>query len=361
VSGFSIRLYEPGDEVQILDLFNRVFSDDNPDFVPRDMATWRHIYERNPQGHKTLVGLDDQGRIVANYSSCPVAIRADGRPAVASQVVDSCVDKAWRRTLRKNSLFITIAMEYQRTFCDPSKALFNDYIYGLPNENHFPLGTRLLGYTPVHCPLPRQFRQLDADWLRGLEARAARSVSGTGTGTGTGTSGSRAGPLRVETVGWEALPALAALFEQHAGAMRLGLQRDAGYLAWRFRDWPGAPYRLALARRDGQPCGAAIYRIGVPWEHQPVAVVLDWFGAGDDEALAAALLSHVGGVGLAEGHVRLETWVTPAMPQRRTLLSLGMREEPTRFNLCMVLFTPRYDIGWVKQHWWLTMGDTDIY
>lgn len=344
MSSFRIREYEPGDEEQILPLFNRVFGDDNPDFVPRDMDTWRHIYEANPAGHKTLVGTDADGNIVANYSSCPVKIRVRGEERIASQVVDSCVDMAWRRSLRKNSLFITIAHEYQRTFCDADQPVFNDYIYGLPNENHYPLGVRLLGYTPVHCPLPRQVRDFDEGWPAELATRA--------------------GDVVAADADWTRLGEVAALAARHADEMPLGNVRDLPYLAWRYRDWPERPYGLILARRDGgagEVCGAAFYRVGVPWEKRPVAAVLDWYGAAGDEQTAAALLSRVAAAAWAREHPRVETWVTPAMPHGDVLRGLGLREEDTQFNLCMVLFARDYDIDWVKRNWWLTMGDTDIY
>ncbi len=344
MSSFSIRPYEAGDEEQILPLFNRVFGGDNPDFTPRDMATWRHLYEANPRGHQTLVGLDVDGNIVANYSSCPVLLKVGDERRVATQVVDSCVDMAFRRSLRKSSLFITIANEYQRVYCDADKPEFNDFIYGLPNENHYPLGTRLLGYTPVHCPLPRQYREFDQAWA--------------------GELASRAGDVVAEDAGWDALEQVAELAARHEHEMPLGNVRDLAYLSWRFRDWPESPYGLLLARRDGgqgEVCGAAFYRVGVPWEKRPVSVVLDWIGSGSDEQTMAALLARVAAVSCERQHPRVESWVTPAMPHVATLRSLGFGEEHTQFNLCMVLFSRAYDIPWVKQNWFLTMGDTDIY
>ena len=349
MSGFKIRPYEAGDEEQILNLFNRVFSADNPDFTPRDMDAWRHTYERNPCGHKTLVGTDLDGNIVANYSSCPVKIHVKGEERVASQVVDSCVDIAWRRSLRKNSLFITIANEYQRTYCDISQPTFNDFIYGLPNENHYPLGVRLLGYTPVHCPLPRQVRDFDEGWSSELAARA--------------------GDVVAKEADWTQLEVVAELAARHAGDMSLGNVRDLPYLAWRYRDWPEQPYGLIIARRgggtegggEGEPCGAVFFRVGVPWEKRPVVAVLDWFGSGSDEQTMAALLSKVAAVAWEREHARLETWLTPAMPHIDCLRELGLAQENTQFNLCMVLFSQDYDISWVQKNWHLTMGDTDIY
>ena len=222
--------------------------------------------------------------------------------------------------------------------------MFNDYIYGLPNENHYPLGVRLLGYTPVHCPLPRQVRDFDEGWAAELAARA--------------------GDVVAQPADWAQLEVVAELAAQHAGEMPLGNVRDLPYLAWRYRDWPEQPYGLMIARRNGgqgEPCGAVFYRVGVPWEKRPVAAVLDWYGAGSDEQTMAALLSAVASAAWERQHPRVETWVTPAMPHVEMLRGLGLREESTQFNLCMVLFSRAYDIPWVKQNWWLTMGDTDIY
>ena len=47
---YTIREYEAGDEVAILDTFNRVFSGIDPNFVPRTLAQWRWCYLDNPSG-----------------------------------------------------------------------------------------------------------------------------------------------------------------------------------------------------------------------------------------------------------------------------------------------------------------------
>ena len=75
----------------------------------------------------------------------------------------------------------------------------------------------------------------------------------------------------------------------------------------------------------------------------------------------AALLGKVGELTLAEGGNRLETWVTPNMSQHGTLKGLGFTEETSPFNLCIMVYSDRFDLDWAKANWFFTMGDSDIY
>jgi hypothetical protein len=305
MSQFSVRPYEPGDEEGLLDLFNRVFAEGNPAFVPRTMETWRRLYADNPAGVQIFVGLDADRRIVANYSSQPSAAVVRGRRRLCTQAVDSCVDRAFRGSLRKNSLFVTIATEFIRHHSTAGRVPFDDYMYGFPNEQAFPVGTRVIGYQPVHVPLP-------------------------------------------------------ALFEAHLAEWPLGIWRDAAWLKWRYGPRPdGLSYGALLARRGGQAVAALVYRLG--WMGQPVVPLVDWIGSGSDRGALAALLAEVARRTRAAGGTRLLTWATPPMPHAATLAALGLRAEPSPFNLCIMTFAPECELEWAKANWCLTMGDSDIY
>ena len=60
---WTIRPYVDGDEHGILSLFNRVFQEGNPDFVPRSLRHWHWEFRDNPLGHHTFVA-EVEGRIV---------------------------------------------------------------------------------------------------------------------------------------------------------------------------------------------------------------------------------------------------------------------------------------------------------
>ncbi len=342
MSSFSVRPYEPGDEVGILSLFNRVFAEGNPAFVPRTMATWRRLYPGNPAGQRIFVGVDADRRIVANYSGLPAAAVVRGQRRSCCQAVDSCVDRAWRGSLRRNSLFVVIATEFIRHFGTPGRQPFDDYMYGLPNEQAFPVGTRIIGYQPVHVPLPALVRAPDAAWIESLSEEAAAG-----------------GGLRVDEIS-ATEPLVAALFERHLDEWPLGIRRDAPWLQWRYAPRPdGLSYGALLARRGGEPSGVLVYRLG--WMDQPIVPLVDWIGSGRDRPALAALLAAVARRGLAAGGTRLETGDTPNMPHAATLAALGLAAEPSRFNLCIMTFAPDLPLDWAKANWCLTMGDSDIY
>lgn len=341
MSSFSVRPYEPGDEQGLLDLFNRVFSEDNPDFAARSMDTWRAIYLDNPAGVQTFVGTDSDGTIVANYSSIPAACVLAGERRMCTQAVDSCVDRAWRGSLRKNSLFVTIAREFIGHFSTPGREPFDEYMYGMPNEQAYPVGTRIVGYKPVLVPFPALVREPDEAWLADLERAAA---------DGGVTVGSYDLAVPAEA---------AALFERHLGQVEFGLWRDEAYLSWRYAPRAGVSYGALAARRGTELVGVLIYRLG--WMGQPIVPLVDWIGPGDDSAALAGLTAAAGRLCREAGGRRLETWLTPAARQHAALSALGFGTEDTRFNLCIMTFGSGFDLAWAKDHWFFTMGDSDIF
>ncbi len=343
MSAFTVRPFEPGDEEGVLALFNRVFAEGNPAFVPRTMAMWRHVFAENPAGMQGFVGLDADRRIVANYASIPAAAVVAGRRRLCTQAVDSCVDRAWRGSLRKHSLFVTIASEFIRHYSTPGRQPFDDFMYGMPNEQAFPVGTRIIGYQPVHVPLPQLVREPDAAWIRTLEREAAADPA-----------------LVVEEVDAAGDPRTAALFAAGLDGWPLGIWRDDAWLRWRWRPRPdGVSYGALLARRGTAPAAVLVYRLG--WMGQPIVPLVDWVGGGGDRPALAALLAEVARRASALGGTRLVTWATPAMPHAATLAALGLRAEPSPFNLCIMTFVPELSADWAREHWCLTMADSDIY
>lgn len=339
MSDFRVRTYEPGDEGPILDLFNRVFAEGNPAFVPRSAEHWRHVYLDNPAGHQILVAEDARGEIVANYSAIPAWALVRGERRLCAQAVDTCVDRAWRGSLRKGSVFVTIAKEYCRRWGELRAPGSNDYMWGLPNEQAFPVGTRIVGYRPVHCPLPGLLREVDPAWCDELAAAASG----------------------VEVVAAEEgrMADLVRLAAAQVDAREIALEKSATYLAWRYRDWPGRPYRAALATRRGEPVGALVYRLG--WMGQPLLPLVDWFVPGDEPAVLAALLAHAARITLDAGGQRVETWVRPRSARFAALAALGLQRKDSPFNLCIMVYSERFDLPWAGQHWSVTMGDSDIY
>lgn len=345
MSSFTVRPYERGDEVEIVDLFNRVFSEENPSFEPRTVEDWQGIYLHNPAGIQTFVAEDRQRRIIANYGALPAPAVVRGSRALCSQPVDTCVDRAFRGSLRKSSVFVTIARAFIEEYCREGDT-HDEYMFGLPNDKAYPIGTRIVGYQPVHVPMPGLVLEFDAGtdaWLARLDALADGLVVSDHAAPALGSA-------RGE---------IAALFARCLDEVPLGIWRDEGYLRWRYRDTSKVQYRALLARKGGALVGAAYYRLG--WWGHPVLPLVDWVGPGADRATLAALLAAAARIARPLGGQRLETWVTPNMPQHATLAGFGFASRPSTFNLCIMTFSSRFDLEWAKANWFFTMGDSDIY
>jgi hypothetical protein len=341
MSEFSVRLARPDDEHEILALFNSIFAEGNPAYVPRSIEAWRHIYPDNPAGAEILVAEDEAGKLIANYSALAYHCSVRGQRLRCAQAVDTCVAPEWRGSLRRNSVFVTIARAYCEIFGETNAEYTNEYLFGLPNEKAFGVGTRIVGYKPVHCPMPSLVREFDRAWVDEMARRGA-DVEVTESSADDAD-----------------LAAMGALFEAHIDQVPLGIWKDAAHLAWRYRDWPERPYRFLLARRGGDLVGALVYRLG--WMGQPIVPLLDWIGPGDDEGALAGLLARVGDITLQAGGDKLETWLTPCAAQRPTLESLGLFHQESLFNLCIMVYSELFDLPWARDNWVLTMGDSDIY
>jgi hypothetical protein len=334
---YLVRPFAPGDEEPILDLWYRVFKEDNPDLARRSLEFWRQLFIDNPAGMQTFVAEDDDGNIIGNYASMPAYCSVRGDRRLCTQVVDTAVDPAWRKSLRKKSVFVVLGREFLSYWTTEGRRPYNQYIYGLPNKRAFPAGVRILGYKPVLRPLVALRRDIDAAWVASLQ--------------------SRAGEVSVEPLDVAAPGAGAALFAEHIDQVPLGTWRDEPYLQWRFRPRGDVVYEARLARRGGRPIMAAWFRRG--WAGKPQLAVVDWIGRGDDVEALAALLAAMADEAPVQEH--LATWVMPHTSYWSGLESLGLQPEPTDFNLCIIDYGPDWDFEWARQNWFFTMADSDIY
>lgn len=340
MTSFTVRPYEPGDEEGIVSLFNRVFSEDNPAFKARSVENWSSIYLDNPAGIQVFVAVGNEGDIIGNYSSIPSLCTLWGRAGLSTQAVDTCVDRRYRGRLSKGSVFVTIARSFIEHFSREGKEPFDDYMWGLPNEQAFPVGTRIIGYQPVRCPMPVWSMDLESEWVETMESKGAGCV--------------------IENWDMEGAADLAErLYLAHADEAPLGLRKDAAMLRWRYRPREDVQYGVFVAKRDAEAVGLLVYRLG--WMDQPLVPLVDWLGGGADVEATAGLLGAVGKVAVEKGGRRLETWVSPTSPRATTLSTLGFEKGDSPFNLCIMTFAPEFRPDWSREDWSVTMGDSDIY
>ncbi|MFO0980726.1 MAG: GNAT family N-acetyltransferase [Planctomycetota bacterium] len=330
--GWTIRHYQPGDEHGILELFNRVFAVGNPDFVPRTLRQWRWQFDENPLKHHTLVAVDDAGRIVGEYTAIPAMMNMNGVKKMGCQAVDSCVDAEYRHTLKREGLFLTLARAFFDYWARPDRDCI---VYGLPNPQAFRIGTRLIDYRPVHCPVPK------------LVLPVATALPRPSP------------PIELEVV--SELPGeIEQLYRSLGKTLEFSTWRDAAYLNWRYAHCPHVRYTIVLARNASRALrGMLVYRLG--WIKQKVAPLVDLLVGDDDRDTLVALLAHARAAAAAAQLEALEAWMPRGFALYRALRLLGCREEPSPFNLCIRIFTPLLTVPYAIERWYYTMGDSDIY
>lgn len=335
-SDFEIRPFRDGDEDGVLTLFNAVFSEGNPTFTPRSMAHWRWQFANNPRSHHSYVAVDEEGSIIGSYTSIPGMWRHHGEPLPGSQAVDTCVDAAYRRVLKRKGLFLTLARTWFDHYGVPER---DQIVYGFPNPIAFRIGTKRLDYRPVHTPVRALVRDFQDDWIDYL-----------------GPMGGDAVEVTLE----EDFPEdVGDLFERTMGDLPLVQVRDLEYLRWRYRDCPSFDYRILVARAGGTLRGVLVLR--TEWFDKPLAPLVDWIVDGGDQEAICGLVQASARMAKEDGKSRIETWLPLWSNHGQTLKTIGFAEDPSTFHQCIRVFGPRFDEKWAAENWFTTMGDSDVY
>jgi Acetyltransferase (GNAT) domain len=323
---FTTRSFRDGDEVAILELFNRSFP-----HAPRSLAHFDWKYRRNPFGSRRIsLTFDADGRLAGHYAGYSVPFRHGSRDVVAHQIGDTMTDPAIRHIGRgPTSILGRTALHFYANFCDGEVA-FN-YGFNVANIQKFSLrflrSDRVEPVTYRVAPRPERITKRER-WLRGYRLEEVRRT----------------------TPEWD------DLFARVSGAYEFLVRRDARYVQWRYLDCPDVPYVVVAIRKLRRLVGWIVFR-----------VTQNRFLLGDllihpafPDALEVAL-RHVVPSHPVE---TIETW----LPPRPQWLDLALRElgfetrpEPQDLSVMCVPF------GWpdatarMRRSLFYTWGDSDLF
>jgi hypothetical protein len=330
--GYALRGYEPGDEGAILETFNRVFARIDPTFTPRDLATWRWLFERNPSGRRLWLAVAPDGRIVAQCAGTAQRMLIDGAPTHVSQSIDSLADPTFTGGLKRPGVFVTTCLAYWNAYS--GDAIDRDaFVWGWPVETAWRIGKSQLEYEVVRTQL-RLFAT-----TRTFAARADASVA-------------------VHEV--QRFPAdVDALFARVASTSRCIAVRDVAQLTWRFIERPGFDYTIAEARRGGALVGLAVWR-AASFDGRPCGALCEWLVDPGVESAAHELAAWAFARTRAAGLDELVAIVPDTHPQWFVLQSIGLRVGPTKYFPVLRHFARRHHPRWAQAHWYYTLGDTDL-
>ena len=341
VPPYTIREYLPGDEVAILETFNRVFGGVDPNFVPRTLEEWRWTYLDNPSGWRISLAVADDGRVISQYAGIAQRMLLDGEPAHFSQAVDSMTDPAFRGGLKRPGFFVLTGYPYAESYggAPPDK---DTVMWGLPVPPAWRIGKSYLKYELVRTHLK-------------LVAEPDQLVL-----PGVGSHG-------VEVEELDAFPADSAeLFRAHAARHRAMAVRDKAQLDWRFTRRPGYRYRIAAARRAGKLVGLTVQRAGT-FDQCAGSLVCDWVTGAPldarapfDLGAAVELLAWHRAAALEAGGLALTALFPDTAPEWLAFQEVGFRVYDSTYFLVGRNYQKQYDMRWLRRHWYYTLGDTDL-
>jgi len=330
---YTIREGTPADRDGILSSFNLVFSEGNPDFVPREASAWDWAYCQNPGGRQIWVAAADDGTIAAHFAGWPMRVRHDDGQVLFSQIVDSFTHPEHRRGLKSPGIFTRTANAFIDCLVWPHR---NAILYGLPVPDHFRLGARQIGYEVVRTQLHLALRA-DQE-LRGGEAAGleVEEVSRIGD--------------RVER-----------LFDRCRTQDEVSVIRDSAFVNWRYADHPTERYSIGVVRDGDELRALAVFKDGFFTDIQQ-GLLVDWLVPADDEEAARALLGWAREKTRAAGREQCGLVIASTDPWWDGLQAMGMKALRTKYILVYgdLGRDPRFDEDRLRRRWRYTLGETDL-
>lgn len=341
----TIRPYRPGDEQAILDTFNVVFRETNGEgYVDRAIDTWNWQFRDNPEGLRISLAVTDDGTVAAQYAGVPLRQATWHGDQIFVHIVDSFVHPEYRQGLKAPGLFVNTALPWFADCYRRGDAL----PYGFPVPRAERIGQRYLYYHRLRV-VDYLCRELSVD--APTDPPAGVTVEPMA--------------LRSDKALEDEVDALFVRFALQRGCLT---RRSAAYLKWRYEQAPGAPYELWGARRAGELVGLIVLRP----QHELVAgacSIVDWIAPGPDaETVDPAVHDALLAVATSRGHaagrrVLLAVFADPSV-EHAALRDRGFVVTPSSDTLERRLTYQIYQHvlseEFVRQHWWYTLGDSDL-
>ena len=245
-----LRPYQPGDEVALTALFQRVFGRE----ITIDHWFWK--FKSFPTTVENVWVVQDREKLVGHYAAMPMWANFQGQIQPIMVSVDTMVDPDYRR----QGMLTVMGEQIYKIWAEAGIA----YVIGLPNEKWGSRAQRL-GWQPLF-PLQWLARPLRPEvylahrlnvpllarlsfvskvwhWLgwRRMERDTTVSLSS------------------IQQAG----PEFDVLWQSCAQNRSFSTVRDQRWVQWRFLDCPSTNYHLVLAQRHHEPVGYGAYYLHV--------------------------------------------------------------------------------------------------
>jgi GNAT superfamily N-acetyltransferase len=302
-----VRPYAPGDEVAILDLFERSFG------KRLSAAFWRWRFLDDPHGPPRIELAWDGDVLAGHYAVSPTTLAIEGERCAASLSMTTMTHPDYRG----QGLFGQLATRlYERLSAAGDRAVF-----GFPNAQSHRGFIRDLGWRDVHeIPMLR----LDLASTKPLDAGDTRVVKTLDASVDA--LWERCRRLR-PIIGW----------------------RDAQHLTWRYLAHPTNDYTIVQAATGY----AVSKRIGEDLD------IVDLLVEDEDASTMRALLGGV--LAASPGARAVHLWLPLASPLHLELERIGFVPGAPVTYLGVRTFGPTsVDLADARA-WYYTMGDSDVF
>jgi hypothetical protein len=244
---WTIRAYRPGDERELVALFERVFGRSISE------AHWRWKLKQPPSPVENVWLAVDGDAPIFQYAGIPTRYRLPDGQVTAMVSVDTMTAPEFQR----RGLLSAVG----RAVYDTWRAAGIPFVIGLPNERW---GSRsgALGWQALF-PLQWLVRPLrpEAILARRLRLPAVARLAWLGAAwRGFWRMRLPRDPAFQTRMVERAGPEFDELWRCGADAP-VSVVRDSAWVNWRYLDAPARAYRVVLAERAGQPVGYAAYRV----------------------------------------------------------------------------------------------------
>ncbi len=330
----ALRPLLPSDGDAALQCHNAVFAAPATGKPRRSLAHWRWKYLHNPTGRlQQMLAVHPVEGVVGVYAAMPMEVAFGGRRSFAAQAVDHCVHPAWLRHGGEAGLFAQLGIAFFERWLG-SASDQAQFVYGLPVAG-WRSGARHLGWQIA--------RDWDFTFLELTAGMPARAVPGE---------------LAVRRVQhFDA--SCDALFAKLEPGFGVATVRDSRYLNWRYADHPDRRYVLyeCRERASGVLRGVCVSVVGDVLRPNTTFLV-DWLQPADDDAAMTAMLAAVEDQARLDGTGLVASVWNPMDPRFLAVQQLGYRVRGTQWFLAIA--SAVYDIVFFREHWYFTLGDSDL-
>ena len=349
MSKITYRLYKKGDEIDIIGLYNSVFSHQiNIEF-------WNWKFADNPAGFPLIGIAVKNSSVIAHSSMNPVQIKVKDKIIPVAQGVDLIVSEIYRHGLISGRLISRIS---DLLIEEVKQNRYSPFIYGFPRSQYTLLALRI--WKPDHVTrIPQLIKIINIAYIfRNLLDRNDRIKR------------------KIKKFGVYLIPKLFNLknssqypitklsdfdtrfdifWARISSKFKIAVIRDAKYLRWRYSQQHYIKYAIL---KNNHVRGFIVLRT-VSYKGWRVGHIVDILAENSKIAklLIKAALSHF----YNEQADIVRCWMMKHIPYYRILHRSGFFSQKKKINFILRIYREVVSKSFLKEprNWYLTIGDSD--